>query len=452
MARDRAAEWTPERARATIEQILSLRTQGDGEVAITARASSNTRFARNEITTSGFTRDLAVRITSVHEGRAGTITTNDLSPAGLKAAVARAEELRALTPPDPEMMELLPKQEYPALVKFHPESAAARAKKRAAGVKATLALAARQSLTAAGFYENESVIRAIGNSKGNFGFHRATDVSFSTTMRTADATGSGWAGGSSPRFAEVDPTSLARRAADKGVASARPREAPPGDYTVILEPEAVANLLQYLQFGALLARAADEGRSVFSKEGGGSRIGEKVAHESVSIVSDPFDPRVPGSPWSGGGFFEGRTDPIPNRRVAWIEKGVLKALHTDRYWAKETGKEPTPFPGSVVMAGGTQTLEELIASTDKGLLVTRFWYIRGVNPQTAQLTGLTRDGLFIIEKGKITGPAVNLRFNESPVVMLQNVEGLTPAVPAGGMVLPAIKSRAFTFTSRSDAV
>ena len=444
-------DWTPERAKATIDHVLSLLGAGEGEAALTDRSASNTRFARNEITTSGFTQDLTLRITSVHEGRAGTITTNDLSPAGLKAAVARAEELRALTPPDPEMMPLLAKQEYPALAKFHADSAAARAKDRAAGIKATMALAAKRSLTAAGFYENQAVVRALGNTRGNFGFHRATAVEFSTTMRTADGTGSGWAGSSSPRFAEVDPKGLARRAADKGIASARPREVPPGDYPVILEPEAVANLLETMTFGTMSARAADEGRSVFSKEGGGSRIGEKVAHESVTLVSDPFDPRVSGSPWSGGSF-EGRTDPIPNRRVAWIEKGVLKTLYTDRYWAQETGKEPTPFPGSLVMSGGTRTIDQLIASTDKGLLVTRFWYIRGVNPQTAQLTGLTRDGLFIIEKGKIAGPAVNLRFNESPLVMLSNVEGLTIPQPAGGMVLPAIKARNFTFTSKSDAV
>ena len=447
-----ADDWTPERAKATIEHVLSLLGAGEGEAALTDRASSNTRFARNEITTSGFTQDLTLRITSVHEGRSGTVTTNDLSPAGLKAAAARAVELRGLTPPDPEMMPLLDRQEYPALAKFHADSAAARAKERSAGIKATLALAAKRSLTAAGFYENEAVVRALGNTRGNFGFHRGTAVEFSTTMRTGDGTGSGWAGNFSPRFAEVDPKTLAQRAADKGIASARPREVPPGDYTVILEPEAVANLLETMTFGTMSARAADEGRSVFSKEGGGSRIGEKVAHESVTLVSDPFDPRVSAAPWSGGGFFDGRTDPIPNRRVAWIEKGVLKTLYTDRYWAKETGKEPTPFPGSLVMSGGTQTIDELIASTDKGLLVTRFWYIRGVNPQTAQLTGLTRDGLFLIEKGKIAGPAVNLRFNESPMVMLANVEGLTVAQPAGGMVLPAIKARNFTFTSKSDAV
>jgi len=221
---------------------------------------------------------------------------------------------------------------------------------------------------------------------------------------------------------------------------------------VILEPAAVAALVQTLQFGALSKRAADEGRSVFSKEGGGSRIGEKVAHESVTLRTDPFEPRVPALPWSEGGPFGGATSGLPNRRVSWIEKGVLKTLHADRYWAGKTGVEPTPFPSGLVLEGGNQTLEGLVASTERGLLVTRFWYIRAVNPQTWQLTGLTRDGLFMIEKGKIAYPAVNLRFNESPVVMLRNIEGMPPAVPAGRMLVPAIKSREFTFTSKSDAV
>ncbi len=168
--------------------------------------------------------------------------------------------------------------------------------------------------------------------------------------------------------------------------------------------------------------------------------------ESVTIVSDPADPRVPGVPWTGG------AEGFPNRRVAWIEKGILKTLHTDRYWARETKREPTQAPGSFVMDGGSGSIDDLVASTERGLLVTRFWYIRTVNPQTAQLTGLTRDGLFLIEKGKITTPCVNLRFNESPVVMLQNAEALSAAVPAGRMVVPAIRARAFTFTSKSDAV
>jgi len=396
--------------------------------------------------------DAVLVLTAGREGRTGSLSTNDLSDDGLKEAIVRAAATRDLMPVDPERVDLLPAQTYPALEKYDDESARARAAEQAPGVKSTLALAHHRELVAAGFFETGVTHRAIGNSKGNFGYHLATDVELSVTMRTSGGTGSGWASGYSPRFAEVDAKSLARRAAEKGIASAAPRDVPPGDHTVVLEPAAVAALLMTLQFGALSRRAADEGRSVFSKQGGGSRVGEKVAHESVTLRSDPFDPRVPATPWSPGVSGSGSTDGLPNRRVTWVDKGILKALYADRYWGRVTGVEPTPAPGSLVLDGGTQSLDDLIASTERGLLVTRFWYIRTVNPQSWQLTGLTRDGLFLIEKGKLAGPAANLRFNESPVVMLQNVEGMTPAVPAGRMVVPAVKTREFTFTSKSDAV
>jgi predicted Zn-dependent protease len=427
---------------------------GDCEASLEATTGSHTRFARNEITTSGLTDDAVLTITIRKDGRSGTVSTNDFAPEAIRAAAGRAEAMRATMPVDPEAVELLSKQDYPAIEKFDPACAAARAADRAGGVKAALAVAKKRGLTAAGFFESETVTRAIANSKGNFGHHVATGAEFSTTMRTGDATGSGWASSWSPALAAIDAKGLARTAADKGVASARPREIDPGDYTVVLEPAAVAALLQAFQFGGLSRRAADEGQSVFAKQGGGNRIGEAIFPESVTLVSDPFDPRLPATPWSGGGFFGGAAGAagIPSRKVAWIEKGVLKTLFTDRYWARATRSEPTPFPSSLALAGGSATIDDLIASTERGLLVTRFWYIRAVNPQTAQLTGLTRDGLFLIEKGKIAAPVVNLRFNESPVVMLQNLEAMSAAVPAGRMLVPAIKSRAFTFTSKSDAV
>jgi len=440
--------------RRILDEALAARGTGECEAAFEATTASHTRFARNEITTSGLTEDAGLTITVRQDGKSGTVSTNDFAPEAIRAAAGRAEAMRASMPVDPEAVDLLPKQDYPTIEKHDPACAAARATDRVAGVKAALAVARKHDLVAAGFFESETVTRAIANSKGNFGYQVATGAEFSTTMRTGDATGSGWASIWSPTLAAVDAKALARTAADKGIASARPREIAPGDYTVILEPAAVASLLQAFQFGGLSKRAADEGQSVFAKQGGGNRIGEKIFPESVTLVSDPFDPRVPATPWSGGGFFGGAMGAagIPSRKVAWIEKGVLKTLFTDRYWARATQSEPTPFPSSLVMTGGAATLDDLIASTDRGLLVTRFWYIRSVNPQTAQLTGLTRDGLFLIEKGKVTAPVVNLRFNESPVVMLQNLEAMTAPASAGRTLVPAIKSRAFTFTSKSDAV
>ncbi|HKQ61008.1 MAG TPA: metallopeptidase TldD-related protein, partial [Candidatus Polarisedimenticolaceae bacterium] len=289
---------------------------------------------------------------------------------------------------------------------------------------------------------------AIANKHGNFAFHRNTSVGYSTTMRTADGTGSGWAEDASFRLADVDAAALAARALGKAAASANPQRLEPGDYTVILEPAAVAQLLGNLGF-ALSARAAEEGRSYFSKKGGGTLVGEKLFHDAVTLRSDPTDARRPGSPW-GGGF--GGGDALAARPLAWIERGVVRNLWYDRYWAQKSGREPTTAPANLVLEGGGETLDSLIASTERGVLVTNFWYIRSVNPQTLQLTGLTRDGVWLIEGGKIVRPVMNFRFNESPAVVLQNVQGLTAAARAGVAVVPAIKAANFTFSSLSDAV
>jgi predicted Zn-dependent protease len=286
-------------------------------------------------------------------------------------------------------------------------------------------------------------------------------------MRTADGTGSGWAGGSSPRFGRIPASALAERAAKKAVDSAKPRDIEPGRYTVILEPRAVADLVGQLG-NSFSLRSADEGRSFLSKPGGGNRIGEKVFHEGVTIRSDPFDERVPGRPWAGGvggggggggGFlgFGGFNSPgfagLPVRKTTWVEKGVVKAMSVDRYWAARNNKEPVPFSGSVIIEGGSGSLEDLIAGANRALLITRFWYIRTVNPQNLQVTGLTRDGVWMVEKGKVTGPVINMRFNDGPANLLKNVEAMSASVAVSeNLVVPAIRSKDFLFTSKSDAV
>jgi predicted Zn-dependent protease len=279
-------------------------------------------------------------------------------------------------------------------------------------------------------------------------------------MRTEDGTGSGWAGLEAPDFSEIPAEELGRHAARKAEESAKPRELEPGKYTVVFEPRAVADLLGNLN-AVMSRRAADEGRSFFSKPGGGNRTGEKIFAESVTIRSDPFDARVPGRPWVGGagvgflgfgGFGGGNFAGLPTRKTTWVEKGVLRNLSIDRYWAKKNGEEPLPFSGGLVMEGGSGSIEDLVAGTERGLLLTRFWYIRTVNPQTVQLTGLTRDGVWLIEKGKVVGPVNNFRFNDSPVNLLKNVEAMSTAVSTGNVVVPAIRSRDFHFTSKSDAV
>ncbi len=366
--------------------------------------------------------------------------------------------------PDPEHVEPLGPQDYPVIPGFDEATARAGPLERRDGVKAALDRARGRGLDSSGFFENGARWSAIANKKGNFGFHRSTSAEYSTTMRTSDGTGSGYAAFGAPRIADFDPATLAERAAIKAESSSRPRDLPPGKYTVILEPEAVADLLGGLAF-SLNARSADEGRSFLSKPGGGTRLGEKLFADGVTLRSDPFDPRNPGNPWVGGGgrgggggglgfggFGGGGGGGLPARRTTWIENGVVKTFAVDRYWAAKTKVDPVPFSGSLIVDGSSKTLEALIADTERALLVTRFWYIRVVNPQNATATGLTRDGVWLVEKGKIVHPVNNFRFNDSPVNLLKNLEATSIPTPAGSMIVPAIRSRDFLFTSRSDAV
>lgn len=451
--------WTSDQAKALADRIISFSKAPECEVSVRLSDIGHTRFAANEITTAGMVRDVTVSITSREAGRSGSTTTDELDDSLLREAVARSEALMAAARPDPEFVESLAPQHYPTIPAFDDATAAAGPIQRRDGVKAALDRARARGLNASGFFENGARWSAIANKKGNFGFHQATFAEYSTTMRTADGTGSGYARLGSVRLAEIDPAALAERAAHKAESSAKPRELPPGAYTVILEPEAVADLLVYLIF-SLNARTADEGRSYLSKPGGGTRLGEKLFADGVTLRSDPFNPRHPGTPWADGGGRFGRggrgAGGLPARKTTWIENGVVKTLAVDRYWAKKTNVEPIPLSSGLILEGSDKSLDALIAETEKALLVTRFWYIRSVNPQNAMSTGLTRDGVWLIEKGKIVHPVTNFRFNESPVNLLKNLEATSVAVPAGSgffaLTVPAIRAHDFHFTSKSDAV
>ena len=451
---------TREEAKRLTDRILSYAKAPECEVVVDMTQAGHTRFAANDVTTSGSASDLMIAVTSRGEGRSGTTRINDTDPEALKRGVARSEELMRSASVDPEFVEGLAAQEYPDIRAMHEDTAKAGAVERSAGVAAALKLARERKLNASGFSEATSRWTAIANKKGNFGYHARSTASFSTTMRTEDGTGSGWAGLDAPRFSEIPAADLAERAAKKAVSSAKPRDIEPGRYTVILEPQAVSDLVSLLA-NSFAMRTADEGRSFLSKTGGGNRVGEKMFAETITIRSDPFDPRVPARPWAGGGTggflgFGGMGAAgyagLPTRKITWVENGIVKALAVDRYWATKANTEPRPFFGSIVMEGGKGTVDDLIAGADKALLVTRFWYIRSVNPQNVLVTGLTRDGVWLIEKGKVTGAVTNLRFNDSPVNLLKNVEAMSAPVSTGDMVVPAIRARDFLFTSKSDAV
>jgi predicted Zn-dependent protease len=451
--------WTSDQAKALADRILSFSKAPDCEVSLRLSQTGHTRFAANEITTAGMVRNVTVSITSREGGKSGSTTTDELDESLLRDAVARSEALMAAARPDPEQVESLGPQDYPTIQAFNEATANASPIARRDGVKAALDEARAKRLNASGFFETGARWLAVANKKGNFGFHPASVAEYSTTMRTADGTGSGYARMSSPRLSDLDPAALAARSAIKAESSASPRELAPGAYTVILEPEAVADLLVYLLF-SLNARTADEGRSFLSKPDGGNRLGEKLFADGVTLRSDPFNPRNPATPWAGFGGRGGRgaagAAGEPARKTTWIENGVVKTLSVDRYWAKKTNVPSVPLSGGMILEGSDKTLEALIAETPKALLVTRFWYIRSVNPQNAMVTGLTRDGVWLIENGKVVHPVNNFRFNDSPVNLLKNLEATSVATPAGSeffaLTVPAIRAHDFHFTSKSDAV
>ena len=431
-------------------------------VSINSNARADTRFALNQVTTSGENQDTTVTITAYVGTRSASVNTNRLDEASLAAAAKQAHEIAKLVPPNPELMPELGAQTYPAVRER--SFSMPTATERALAAKQVTELARAADLIATGFIECRSSATALANSIGLFAYDSSAAMTMTATVRSPDGTGSGWACTDGTNFSDLDPMQVAATAVQKAKESRTPVAIEPGRYTTILEPTAVGNLVQMIA-GAMQARAADEGRSFFSKPGGGNKIGLKVVDPRVTLLSDPED-----SPSTSGGF-DG--DGRPLEKVVWIENGLVKTLNYDRYWADKQKVPVTRAGGggrggggggggrALRMIGGTSSVPEMIKGTERGILVTRFWYIRAVDPRTILYTGLTRDGTFLIENGKVTRPIKNFRFNESPIFFLNNLEAMGQTIRinasenlgAGGAVyMPPLKVRDFTFSSLSDAV
>ena len=455
---------TREQAKALADRVLAMGKGDEMRVNVNSGWSGNTRFAGNEITTSGGITDTTVTVISTIGRRRASASSNVLDDEALRRTVDLSERLARLSPEDPELMPELGPQRYAPVDAFIERTAALGPEARAEAVRTVLArvgeagkgAAGAGDLFVAGFLEANAGAIAIATSKGLFAYHRSTDVNLGTTVRTPDATGSGWASSGARDWGLLDPAALGAVAARKAVASRAPQAIEPGMYTVVLEPQAVADMLPLLM-GSFNARNADEGRGTFSKRGGGTRVGEKIADERVTLYSDPADPDLLSQPFDGEG--------LPVGRRVWIENGVLKQLSYSRYWAQKQGVQPTGggggggggfgggIPGGLKMVGGSRSTEELIAGTERGILVTHFFYIRFLDQRTVLLTGLTRDGTFLIEKGKVTRSLKNFRWNESPLFMLNKIDEIGRAErTAAGQVMPGIRARDFNFTSLSDAV
>jgi predicted Zn-dependent protease len=445
--------WTREQAKALTDRALALSKAEQTFVAVTGSERASVRFARNTATTAGATSGVSLAITASFGKRSGTVTTAQFDDASLTRALRNAEEIARVSPENPEAMPVLGPQTFTPVPAYFDDVASASPEWRASTVATAIDLSKKRDVVSAGFVETQMAMQAVASSNGLFGYDRYTAADYNLTSRTPDGSGSGWASKSFNELRLLKPEQIAEAAISKAAMAKGPVGIEPGTYTVILEPAAVADMLAFMLFSAD-ARQADEGRSFFSKKGGGNRIGEPILGDQVRIYSDPAHPLAPSISFDNEG--------LPIEKQSWVENGVLKDLFYSRFWAQKMSKKPTAGPANVIMDGGRHTMADLIAGTERGLLVTRFWYVRPLDPQTILLTGLTRDGLFLIEKGKVTRPVKNMRWNESPIVALNNVDAMTApervvsgeGIGGGGLALvcPAARVKEFRFTSASDAV
>jgi predicted Zn-dependent protease len=441
--------FTEAQAKTILDKVVALSKADECTAQLSGRTAGNIRFALNNVSTSGIVNDVELAVQVAFGKRVGTATINEFDDAALERVVRRAEDLARLAPENPEFMPAIGKQEYKPTDTFSAATAAITPEYRAQVAAESIAAAKKDGLIAAGFLEDNQSFTAFANSNGNFGYQTSTGADYTCTVRTEDGRGSGWVGRNVTDIGRFDANDAVAIATRKARDSADAKALEPGKYTVILEPHAAAGLISFMMF-YFDARQADEGRSFLSKKGGGNKLGEQVYDPRVSLWADPWDADAPVEPWDEEG--------LARARLPIIDKGKVVALNYSRYWAQKQGKQATAAPGNLIMAGGTKSTADLVRGTDKGILVTRTWYIRMVDPQTVLLTGLTRDGTFYIENGQIKHPVKNFRFNESPVIMLNNVEELGKPMRVSGdespfaMMIPPMKLRDFTFTSLSDAV
>ncbi|WP_374378764.1 TldD/PmbA family protein [Thermomonas sp.] len=441
--------FTEQEARAILDKVIKLSKADECTATLSGAESGNIRFALNNVTTSGSVSNASLGVQVAFGKRVGTASINEFDDASLERVVRRAEDLARLAPENPEFVPAIDKQAYKPSATYSESTAAVTPEFRAQVAADSIQPCRGHGLVAAGFLEDGHGFVAIANSNGNFGYQKTTSFDYTCTVRTEDGRGSGWVGRNLKDAADFRADQDIRTAIRKATDSAEAKALEPGKYTVILEPAAGAGLISFMM-NFFDARSADEGRSFLSKKGGGNKLGELVYDPRVNLFADPWHPEAPVLPWDGEG--------LPRERMPIIEGGKVMNLDYSRFWAKKQGKRAVGSPGNLLMAGGTKSTADLVRGTRKGILVTRTWYIRMVDPQTVLLTGLTRDGTFYIEDGQIKHPVKNFRFNESPVIMLNNIEELGKPVRVAGdessfvMMIPPMKLRDFTFTSLSDAV
>lgn len=436
-------------AQGLLREALAMSAAERTVAVLEAQDESLTRFANNEIHQNVTSRRHTLTLQAMVGRRSGIASTDRLDSSALRQVADRALAMARLSPEDGGLPDPAPGCEIPALAGFVEATAASTPEARAAEVGAVTAAAAARGLNAAGALSATASALAVANTLGQFAYHPDSAARFTCTVRSSDS--SGWVDRHRRDVRALEVSSLGAVAIDKAERSREPAELPPGRYTVVLEPAAVAELVAFLAWLGLGAQSEQDGRSFLS-----GRMGQRVTGPGITLVDDAFDPRSFGRPFDHEG--------TPRRRVTLIEDGVARAVVHDRRTARVVRAESTghatpppavegPIPYDLVLAGGESSLERLIATTERGVLVTRLWYNRVVDARRTLITGMTRDGTFLIEDGRLARGLRNLRFNESVLEALGRAEGMSreaePTVfdyVGNCVVAPALRVRDFHFT------
>jgi predicted Zn-dependent protease len=403
-------------------------------VRIYSDDSNLSRFGLNRITQNMSRKIVQITVKAIKGSRVGSAVTTRGDMRGLLAALKNAERMAATMPEDPEFVPPLDPQQYHQVSMMAEETAKITPLAKAKKILGIVERAEKEHATVAGYFSNGTKGFTVMNTRGLYCSQNLTDSAFSITVKIGDA--SGFAEASHEDVKRLDIDRLYATAHSKAVMGKNPLELPAGEYPVILEPLAMGELLFYLQY-LMDKRSADEGWSFFAK-----KEGKRIAAPFISIFSDPEFGQCPGIP------FDFQNEGIPLKKQVWIRNGVLKKLWTDRYWAKKKGIKATGMPLNLIIMGSGASVGDVVAKVHHGLLITRLWYIRFVNRKELILTGMTRDGLFLIEDGKISKAVKNMRFNDSPFTLLKSAKRLGKSERvAGRFYVPALFAAKFNFAS-----
>jgi predicted Zn-dependent protease len=441
------------RLRQLSDSALAQAKGYETELIFSVGEGALTRFGDSVITQNVVQGEAGVSIRLMKDGKMGKASTGNLTEKGIASCVASAKATLEFSAPDSELLPLISPQTYQSKESYNPRTLAFSPEERADGVTRAVNRFQKDDCVGAGIFSTGAGAIAIANSKGVWAYHQKTSSSFSVSAFSKDS--SGWAQVTDRDAYALDLDGTAETAARKAIASRAPHTVEPGEWTVVLEPAAVADAMMYLAWEGFNGKLLVEGRSPFS-----GKAGQKVVGDNITIVDDAYHALTPGQPFD----YEG----MPRQRVSLIENGVFIGGVHDRATGKMAGVPSTghalpqpdtggPLPVNLVISAGKSTLEEMIGSTERGLLVTRFHYTNILDPMKLTITGMTRDGLFLIEKGRVVRGVKNMRFTESILAMLNNVELISSDLyktdtfwGGGGTVAPAMKVNKFHFTSATE--